>query len=137
MNISSSEEDYLTPISFPDKESTLPAPPQKNALKPAGESKSCDSLEGLDITLSQLTLTGLNELAQKLNIPAGQLSNMTLVQLTNFLSNFIKSNSNISEPTVTNSNEFPHSKQILLQISTTSILPATIPVMTGMLCSGS
>lgn len=107
MNISSSEEDYLTPISFPDKESTLPPPPQKNALKPAGESKSCDSLEGLDITLSQLTLTGLNELAQKLNIPAGQLSNMTLVQLTNFLSNFIKSNSNISEPTVTNSNEFP------------------------------
>lgn len=49
------------------------------------------SLEGLDITLSQLTLSGLNELAAKLNIPANQLSNMTLVQLTNYLSNFIKS----------------------------------------------
>ncbi|XP_049817502.1 protein disabled isoform X2 [Aethina tumida] len=71
------------------------------------------SLEGLDITLSQLTLSGLNELATKLNIPPSQLSNMTLVQLTNYLSNFIKSKStNIvpeKEPeiSVSNSNEFP------------------------------
>lgn len=48
---------------------------------------------GLDITLSQLTLSGLNELATKLNIPANQLSNMTLVQLTAYISNFIKSQS--------------------------------------------
>lgn len=60
------------------------------------------SLEGLDITLSQLTLSGLNELATKLNIPASQLSNMTLVQLTNYLSNFIKSDKSAAE-TISNS----------------------------------
>lgn len=48
----------------------------------------------LDITLSQLTLSGLNELANKLNIPASQLSNMTLVQLTSYLSNYMKDGSN-------------------------------------------
>lgn len=47
-------------------------------------------MDGLDITLSQLTLSGLNELATKLNIPPSQLSNMTLAQLTSYLSNFIK-----------------------------------------------
>lgn len=46
----------------------------------------------LDITLSQLTLSGLNELANKLKIPASQLSNMTLVQLTSYLSNYMKLN---------------------------------------------
>lgn len=45
----------------------------------------------MDITLSQLTLSGLNELATKLNIPANQLSNMTLVQLTAYISDFIRS----------------------------------------------
>lgn len=64
------------------------------------------SLEGLDITLSQLTLSGLNELASKLHIPASQLSNMTLVQLTSYLSNFIKNSTsnNNSKPEV-NSND--------------------------------
>lgn len=54
----------------------------------------------LDITLSQLTLSGLNELANKLNIPASQLSNMTLVQLTSYLSNYVKANNTTgsSEP---------------------------------------
>ncbi|XP_018579344.1 protein disabled isoform X2 [Anoplophora glabripennis] len=111
-NIHSAEDDYLTPISFPEKNvDVLLPPPQRSAkkqslqvtvssfldTKPNITTKSANDsltpLEGLDITLSQLTLTGLNELAQKLNIPASQLSNMTLVQLTNFLSNFIKSNS--------------------------------------------
>lgn len=46
----------------------------------------------LDITLSQLTLSGLNELANKLKIPPSQLSNMTLVQLTSYLSNYVKGN---------------------------------------------
>lgn len=67
-----SDEDYLTPISVEEP-------------KPFEE-----DLDGLDITLSQLTLSGLNELAAKLNIPASQLSNMTLAQLTSYLSNFIK-----------------------------------------------
>ncbi|KAF2900571.1 hypothetical protein ILUMI_05613 [Ignelater luminosus] len=52
-----------------------------------------NTLEGLDITLSQLTLSGLNEIATKLDIPASQLSNMTLVQLTEYISNFIKNKS--------------------------------------------
>lgn len=138
-NVQSSDEDYLTPISFPHEERVekvkspvLLPPPQKSGnrkqnvatvasyleSKPnvttttASENLNC-SLEGLDITLSQLTLSGLNELAAKLNIPTNQLSNMTLVQLTNYLSNFIKSKSN--EPASqsndniveTNGNEFP------------------------------
>ncbi|XP_045476508.1 protein disabled isoform X2 [Harmonia axyridis] len=56
-----------------------------------------NSLDGLDITLSQLTLSGLNELAVKLNIPTSQLSNMTLVQLTEYLSNVIKAKSEEKE----------------------------------------
>ncbi|CAH1163912.1 unnamed protein product [Phaedon cochleariae] len=108
-NVSSSEEDYLTPISFPEKGAgVLLPPPQKSTKKQAqvtAESQQhVDNLEGLDITLSQLTLSGLNELANKLHIPASQLSNMTLVQLTNFLSNFIKSGSAQPESDVAVSN---------------------------------
>ncbi|CAH1954612.1 unnamed protein product [Acanthoscelides obtectus] len=112
-NVSSSEEDYLTPISFPDKTARISPPPsQKDAKKADGENKEEDSLKGLDITLSQLTLSGLNELAQKLNIPAGQLSNMTLVQLTALLSDYIKTGSTgtsdiKSNDTTTNDDKFP------------------------------
>ncbi|KAJ8962804.1 hypothetical protein NQ318_001203 [Aromia moschata] len=85
LNIPSGEEDYyLTPISFPEKrtEGLLP-PPQKSKKQNVSAIDSAPdninvSLEGLDIRLSQLTLSGLNELANKLNIPASQLSNMTL-----------------------------------------------------------
>ncbi|KAK5648976.1 hypothetical protein RI129_003868 [Pyrocoelia pectoralis] len=119
----SSEEDYLTPISYPNQtkefenceNNTGPIllPPPQRSIKKAQplqenvtvasllESKpnvvtatadqNVSSLEGLDITLSQLTLSGLNEVASKLNIPASQLSNMTLVQLTEYISNFVKS----------------------------------------------
>lgn len=75
-----SDDDYLTPIAMepPNTEPTFE------------DSKQNEDLDGLDITLSQLTLSGLNELAMKLNIPASQLSNMTLAQLTSYLSNFIK-----------------------------------------------
>lgn len=120
------EEEYLTPISFPSYKKDniarhtgplLLPPPQKigkkqsscqnnsqktvaSILETKPSSVTSDklnlSLEDLDITLSQLTLSGLNELATKLNIPASQLSNMTLVQLTNYLSNFIKNNSNVN-----------------------------------------
>nr|CAI5868869.1 unnamed protein product [Callosobruchus analis] len=113
LNVSSSEEDYLTPVSFPDKSVSISPPPsQKNTNKGDAESKDGDSLRGLDITLSQLTLSGLNELAQKLNIPASQLSNMTLVQLTSLLSNYIKTGntdtSDIkSDDTTTNDAKFP------------------------------
>lgn len=87
INIQSSEEDYLTPIKY-NKETAESggAQSKKSNVEPNL------SAEGLDITLSQLTLSGLNELAAKLNIPSSQLSNMTLAQLTNFLSNFVKAN---------------------------------------------
>lgn len=86
----SSDEGYLTPISAPPP--NLPA----------------DGLDTLNITLSQLTLTGLNDLASKLGIPPQQLSNMTLVQLTNYLTTFIRNSSKASEaPTFTaNFNSF-------------------------------
>lgn len=134
-NVQSSEEDYLTPISFADQKNDQKAtvrgtspvllpPPQRSLKKQnmaqvtvasyleskpnvttstATDNLSC-SLEGLDITLSQLTLSGLNELAAKLNIPTNQLSNMTLVQLTNYLSNFIKSKNQAPSTVETNSN---------------------------------
>ncbi|XP_050312433.1 uncharacterized protein LOC126747689 isoform X2 [Anthonomus grandis grandis] len=107
----SSDEDYLTPISFPPEGGTLlPPPPHRSKKvevtvasllesKPvvtntvAGES----SLDGLDMTLSQLTLSGLNELATKLKIPPHKLSNMTLVQLTSYLSSFIKTQSQLEQ----------------------------------------
>ncbi|GJQ66151.1 Dab [Trypoxylus dichotomus] len=118
------EGDYLTPISLPKSNQgpILLPPPQKSNRKsnispnnlaqvtvssylegkpnivtstPTGGEKNILT-DGLDITLSQLTLSGLNELATKLGIPATQLSNMTLAQLTTYLSNFIKNKSNDS-----------------------------------------
>ncbi|CAH0552143.1 unnamed protein product [Brassicogethes aeneus] len=102
-NLQHAEEDYLTPVcSFGKSPDAILLPP------PQRSRKQLPSLEGLDITLSQLTLSGLNELANKLKIPPSQLSNMTLVQLTNYLSNFIKSQSVEEEKNevVTNSNDF-------------------------------
>ncbi|XP_017777632.1 PREDICTED: protein disabled isoform X2 [Nicrophorus vespilloides] len=108
------EEDYLTPITFPTVDIKtkaapllLPPPLKANKKKPLEPPPPAEvsnisnlSLDGLDITLSQLTLSGLNELANKLQIPASQLSNMTLAQLTTYLSNFIK-NSTKPEPETT------------------------------------
>lgn len=86
------DEDYLTPVSFPDG-STSPSA-QKHVEE---DSKTTSNLEGLDMTLSQLTLSGLNELATKLKIPPHKLSNMTLVQLTNYLSTFIKAQNTLQK----------------------------------------
>ncbi|XP_056645938.1 protein disabled isoform X2 [Diorhabda sublineata] len=116
--LSSSAEDYLTPITVPEKSSGILLPPPQKSTKTNAQlnissfldtKKENPSLEGLDITLSQLTLSGLNELAQKLKIPAAQLSNMTLVQLTNFLSNFIKSNNSVVPPTTKTESEVGYS----------------------------
>lgn len=72
-----SDDGYLTPVSS-NKINSTPPP-----------NLPVDDLDTLNITLSQLTLTGLNDLATKLGIPPQQLSNMTLVQLTNYLTTFI------------------------------------------------
>ncbi|XP_066249768.1 protein disabled isoform X3 [Euwallacea similis] len=112
----SGDEGYLTPINLSAERAISPSPgillppPQRHVKKEVTvasflESKPSvttsiategltNSLEGLDMTLSQLTLSGLNDLASKLKIPAHKLSNMTLVQLTNYLSTFIKAQSN-------------------------------------------
>lgn len=129
------EDDYLTPVSFiqPKENITrhsgpllLPPPQRSNRKhntpvtvasllqnKPSittsstiNQASTEKSLEGLDITLSQLTLSGLNELATKLKIPPSQLSNMTLVQLTNYLSNFIKSEKSAAERITSSSPTF-------------------------------
>lgn len=120
------EEDYLTPVSFIEQNNVILLPPPQKSTKrlspysnmaekniSSNDTLTDSSLDGLDITLSQLTLTGLNELAQKLHIPANQLSNMTLVQLTNYLSNYIRSNATKPVPlnneqnlNVSNSNNF-------------------------------
>ncbi|KAF7277837.1 hypothetical protein GWI33_009095 [Rhynchophorus ferrugineus] len=123
-NQHSSDEDYLTPISFPDSSESpgvLLPPPQRHAKKEQQQAQPAaatveapavvkddlnNSLEGLDITLSQLTLSGLNDLASKLKIPPHKLSNMTLVQLTNYLSTFIKAQSKTKD-TLTADNVFP------------------------------
>lgn len=120
-----SDEDYLTPVPPPllppqkkdssktKNDSILLPPPMKRDSKRSeriinsqfdskpqlstspSENKLNLSTDTLDITLSQLTLSGLNELAAKLKIPPSQLSNMTLVQLTNYISNYVKGNNQI------------------------------------------
>lgn len=54
-----------------------------------------------DITLSQLLTLGIDELAAKLNVPVNKLSTMTIVELTQYLSDFIE---NSSSKTVSLSN---------------------------------
>ncbi|KRT85692.1 hypothetical protein AMK59_1078, partial [Oryctes borbonicus] len=131
------EDDYLTPISMPKSTQgpILLPPPQKSNRKsnispnnlaqvtvssyleskpnivtttPSGGEKGLT--DGLDITLSQLTLSGLNELATKLGIPATQLSNMTLAQLTTYLSNFIKNKSNDSTTAISTNSDVTKSQ---------------------------
>ncbi|XP_031327904.1 protein disabled isoform X5 [Photinus pyralis] len=131
----SSEEDYLTPISYPNQAKEpenntgpiLLPPPQRSIKKTqaAQENVTVASLleskpnivaptadqnaapvEGLDITLSQLTVSGLNEVAAKLNIAASQLSNMTLVQLTEYISNFLKNKAQDANNTAPSFSDF-------------------------------
>lgn len=122
------EDDYLTPVPPPSERSVSPGvvlpPPQRQTKKEVTvasflENKPSlttttasegfnNSLEGLDMTLSQLTLSGLNELANKLKIPPHKLSNMTLVQLTNYLSTFIKSQSSDMQTSSSNAKENPN-----------------------------
>ncbi|XP_060523966.1 protein disabled [Cylas formicarius] len=101
LNVTSSDEDYLTPISFPER---LP-PPQRSPRGGRSPPRSIPAADGLDITLSKLTLSDLNELATKLSIPSNQLSNMPLMQLASYISNFIKTKSVQQDITGTSSEE--------------------------------
>nr|XP_022904079.1 protein disabled isoform X2 [Onthophagus taurus] len=106
---SDDNDDYLTPISLPQ---VLLPPPQKAKKQNLTQVTVSSYLEskpnltttlsgeknvllGVDITLNQLTSCGLNELAKQLELPATQLSNMTLAQYTSYLQEFLKKKSNV------------------------------------------
>lgn len=108
---SNDEDDYLTPTPSNDSFPQLPPPP---ASKFRGPKKSDTDPKNLDaptppvsarvdyssssnpssilpdITLSQLLTLGIDDLAQKLNVPISKLNTMTLVELTTYLSEFIE-----------------------------------------------
>lgn len=102
------EEDYLSPM--PDGFPQLPPPPlqRKDPTKSRMPRKSDTDPRNLDaptpkldrshevapllpdITLSQLLTLGIDDLAQKLNVPAAKLNTMTIVELTTYLNEFIE-----------------------------------------------
>lgn len=122
------EEDYLTPN--PSQQSTdiptiLPPPPQQrkdpskirnarrsetdpknlDAPTPPVSARPCYSSDNItpilpDITLSQLLTLGIEDLAQKLNVPSSKLNTMTLVELTTYLSEFIEKTKHKSDDAV-------------------------------------
>ncbi|XP_044738255.1 protein disabled isoform X2 [Chrysoperla carnea] len=115
LSVTSSQEDYLTPVAPPPlppqkKDTTrkdapiLLPPPQKRevskkkspvnyaspTIKPPKPEPQPQPVEDIsDITLTDLTTSGLDKLAAKLNVPANKLSSMTLVELTAFLQEYI------------------------------------------------
>lgn len=100
------EDDYLSPM--PEGFPQLPPPPlqKKDPSKSRMPRKSDTDPRNLDaptpksdrasapilpdITLSQLLTLGIDDLAQKLNVPAAKLNTMTLVELTTYLNDFIE-----------------------------------------------
>ncbi|CAG9863532.1 unnamed protein product [Phyllotreta striolata] len=103
------DDGYLTPVEA--AKSAGSAEGLSNGAGPplsaSDKVNTTTELDGLDITLSQLTLTGLSELASKLNVPAAQLSNMTLAQLTDYLSELIRSSSSAKPPPAAHSQGDP------------------------------
>lgn len=99
------DDDYLTPISLPPPAQHVKRHNATNVTvasylesRPnATFSTASEGPDSLDITLSQLTLSGLNQLAGRLNIAPEQLSNMTLAQLTSYLKNFMSSSNVVEE----------------------------------------
>lgn len=110
------EDDYLTPNPCPppDIPALLPPPQKKDPSKMRILRKSETDPKNLDaptppvsaklyydapatlapllpdITLSQLLTLGIDDLADKLNVPVNKLSTMTIVELTKYLSEFIE-----------------------------------------------
>lgn len=109
---SNDEDDYLMPNPS-DIPTLLPPPKKKDPSKTRGPRKSETDPKNLDaptppvsarfhdistaaapilpdITLSQLLTLGIDDLAQKLNVPTSKLNTMTIVELTKYLSEFIE-----------------------------------------------
>lgn len=131
---SNDDDDYLTPnAGQADIPTLLPPPQKKDSSKLRGSRKSETDPKNLDaatppisakpyeipttiapilpdITLSQLLTLGMDDLAQKLNVPTSKLNTMTIVELTKYLSEFIENSKhqNVPPPLVeTPPNESP------------------------------
>lgn len=103
------DDDYLTPISSdppillppPQTKSTSknrgrrqPEPPATPASpKPSPKVNRHIEISLPDITLSQLLTLGIDDLAIKLKVPPKKLSTMNIVELTQYLSDFVEKSS--------------------------------------------
>jgi disabled homolog 2 len=113
---SNDEDDYMTPNpnQLSDIPTLLPPPQKRDSTKFRVPRKSDTDPKNLDaptppvsarlsydipstlapilpdITLSQLLTLGVDDLAQKLNVPTYKLSTMTIIELTKYLSEFIE-----------------------------------------------
>lgn len=116
------DDDYLTPNPGQGDIPTLLPPPQKkdpsklrSSRKSETDPKNLDAATPPvsakpyeipntiapllpDITLSQLLTLGIDDLAQKLNVPTSKLNTMTIVELTKYLSEFIEKAKNQNVP---------------------------------------
>lgn len=108
------DDDYLTPIGANEAPILLPPPQNRSFPKNRGRrhpepNYSSSSLPPIspnaerrtrtfksalpDITLSELLTLGIDDLASKLNVPVNRLSTMNIVELTQYLSDFIEKSS--------------------------------------------
>lgn len=122
------EDDYLSPNPMQsDGFPQLPPPPlqKKDPSKTRGLRKSETDPKNLDaatpksdryrehasiipdITLSQLLTLGIDDLAQKLKVPAAKLNTMTLVELTTYLNDFIEKSNRQSQMIAETPNDSP------------------------------
>lgn len=114
----STDEDCLTPIG--NEQPILLPPPQNRSFpknrgrrhpepnyssatlpptSPSTERKTRSFKSVLpDITLSELLTLGIDDLANKLNVPVNRLSTMNIVELTKYLSDFIEKSSQSNVP---------------------------------------
>ncbi len=131
--VAKDEDEYLTPISTKNDLPILLPPPQRGSTKNRGRrhpepvtttapsnthvkpERSID-ISLPDITLTQLLTLGIEDLAAKLNVPANKLSTMNIVELTQYLSEFVEKSSQKSIPT-NDPPEKPTQSEALFKVS--------------------
>lgn len=110
------EDDYMTPISLIKKESQslstkidkpllLPPPQRKDNIKKDSSEMKIDT-KALDMSLSDLLSCGVEELAKKLNTPAVKITNMTIIQLTNYLKQYLEEAKKLQNKEAANEENF-------------------------------